>query len=174
MRFRDMLDTRAPAATLLVRLLVGGVFLTEGAQKFLYPVALGAGRFAKIGIPWPGIMGPLVAVVETVAGALLVLGLLTRLDAIVLAINISVAIVSTKLPILLGRNLGPFHLAKLERYGFWSMAHEARADWSMLLGALFLSIVGAGPWSLDHRLARASSGSHDRQRPTDLNPTPRP
>jgi putative oxidoreductase len=46
-----ILQTRAPAATVLVRLLAGAVFLSEGIQKFLFPVQLGAGRFAKIGIP---------------------------------------------------------------------------------------------------------------------------
>ena len=40
--------------------MVGTVFFLEGIQKFLYPEALGAGRFAEIGIPAPGVMGPLV------------------------------------------------------------------------------------------------------------------
>ena len=153
MHGRDVLATDAPAATILVRCLVGAVFLVEGIQKFLYPVALGAGRFAKIGIPAPDVLGPFVGVVETVGGALLILVLLTRPAALALVIDIGVAIVSTKLPILLGHDLGPFHLATLDRYGFWSMAHEARTDWSMLLGALFLLVVGAGPWSIDARLA---------------------
>jgi uncharacterized membrane protein YphA (DoxX/SURF4 family) len=48
-----LLTTNAPPATVLVRLIVGAVFLSEGIQKFLFPAALGAGRFAKIGIPWP-------------------------------------------------------------------------------------------------------------------------
>ncbi len=46
------------------------------------------------------------------------------------------------------------NLAKLARYGFWSMASEARTDWSMLMGSLFLLIVGAGASSLDAVLAR--------------------
>ncbi len=154
MNNRNLLDTHAPAATLLIRLLVGAVFLSEGIQKFLFPAALAAGRFARIGIPAPQIMGPFVGAVETAGGLLLLLGLLTRPAALLLAINISVAILSTKLPILLGHDLGPFRLGKLDRYGFWSMAHEARADWSMLLGCLFLIAVGAGPLSLDARLFR--------------------
>lgn len=154
MRVRDLFATHAPKATILIRLLIGAVFLSEGIQKFLYPAVLGAGRFAKIGIPAPELTGPFVGVVEIVAGSLVLLGLLTRPAAALLAIDISVAILSTKLPILLARDLGPFHLAKLDRYGFWSMAHEARTDWSMLLGSLFLLIVGAGAWSVDARLAR--------------------
>ena len=36
--------------------------------------------------------------------------------------------------------------------GFWATAHEARVDWSMLLGSVFLLLAGAGPWSIDARL----------------------
>lgn len=154
---RKMLDSEAPAATLLVRLSVGVVFLSEGLQKFMYAAELGAGRFVKIGIPWPEIMGPFVGVVEIVCGALVLAGLLTRFAAALLVIDMVVALVSTKLPILLGRDLLGFHVRKLPQYGFWSMAHEARTDWAMLLGALFLVVVGAGRWSVDARLARRRS-----------------
>jgi len=92
----------------------------------------------------------LVGACELVCGALLIIGLLTRLAAIVLLIDISVAIVSTKIPVLLGHGFWSFSLMKLPRYGFWSMMHEARTDFSMWLGLLFLLIVGAGKkWSLD-------------------------
>ncbi len=149
------LCTTAPPATLLVRLSVGAVFLSEGMQKFLFADAQGAGRFAKIGIPAPDIMGPFVGCVEIVCGALLLIGLLTRLAAIPLMIDISVAIISTKVPILLGHGFWRFSLPKLASYGFWSMAHEARTDFCMLLGSLFLLVVGAGKkWSLDARLTR--------------------
>jgi putative oxidoreductase len=141
--------SEAPASVLLIRLMVGGVFLTEGIQKFRYPGELGAGRFAKIGIPMPEVMGPFVGGVEIVCGGLLILGLLTRLAAVPLIINISTAIVSTKIPMLLGHGFWGFALAKLPRYGFLSMMHEARTDFSMLLGLLFLLIVGAGAWSAD-------------------------
>ncbi|KYF53611.1 DoxX family protein [Sorangium cellulosum] len=156
---RKILDTRAPGATLLIRLSVGAVFLSEGIQKFLYPADLGAGRFARIGIPWPELMGPFVAVVEAGCGALVLAGLFTRLAAAPLMAVMVVALVSTKLPILLGEDVLGFHVRKLSRYGFWSMAHEARTDWAMLLGALFLLIVGAGRWSLDARLARRRGGA---------------
>jgi putative oxidoreductase len=86
-------------------------------------------------------------------------GLLTRLAAIVLLIDISVAIVSTKIPVLLGHGFWGLSLMKLPRYGFWSMMHEARADFSMWLGLLFLVIVGAGRWSLDAALMRERAPS---------------
>jgi putative oxidoreductase len=148
----------AMRATVLVRLMVGGVFFLEGIQKFLYPEALGVGRFAKIGIPAPEVLGPFVGGVETICGALVLAGLLTRLAAIPLLINISVAILSTKIPILLGHGFWTFTLNKLPHYGFLSMMHEARTDFSMLLGLLFLLIVGAGAWSVDGWLARPGGG----------------
>jgi putative oxidoreductase len=149
--------TSAPASVILIRLLVGAVFLAEGIQKFLFPAEVGAARFAKIGIPAPDLMGPFVGVVEILGGSLLLLGLLTRLAAIPLIINMAVAIISTKIPILLGHGFWGFSLRQLPYYGFWGMAHEARTDFSMLLGSLFLLIVGAGAWSIDRWLVSKAS-----------------
>lgn len=125
---------------ILIRLATGAVFLSEGIQKFLFPAALGVGRFTKIGIPDPEIMAPFVGVVEIGCGTLLMLGLLTRLATVPLIIDMLVAIATTKIPILL-------------KSGFWAMAHEARTDFTMLLGCLFFLIVGAGRWSADAGLA---------------------
>jgi len=147
-----MLSSHASAATVLVRGLVGSVFLSEGIQKFLFPAELGAGRFAHIGIPAPNVMGPFIGVVEIMAGSLVLLGLLTRPAALVLLTDISVAILSTKIPILLGHEFWIFTLPNLQRYGFWSMAHEARVDFCMWLGCIFLAIVGAGALSIDRWL----------------------
>jgi len=143
------LASSAPASVVLIRLLVGGVFLSEGIQKFLFPGEVGAGRFARIGIPSPDVMGPFVGVVEILCGTLILLGLLTRLAAIPLIINMLVAILATKIPILLGHGFWGFSLRQLPYYGFWGIAHESRTDFSMLLGSLFLLIVGAGAWSID-------------------------
>jgi putative oxidoreductase len=156
-------STRAPASVLLIRVMVGIVFLTEGIQKFLYADELGAGRFVKIGIPAPEVMGPFVGAVEIVCGGLLLLGLLTRLAAIPLIINISVAILSTKIPMLLGHGFCGFALAKLPRYGFLSMMHEARTDFSMPLGLLFLLIVGAGACSVDARFGRKGETNREEK-----------
>jgi uncharacterized membrane protein YphA (DoxX/SURF4 family) len=157
---RRLLKTNAPAATVLMRLMVGGVFLVEGILKFLYPGELGAGRFAKIGIPSPEVMGPFVGGIEIVGGALVIIGLLTRFAAIPLLIDISVALVSTKMPILLGQGFWGFSLTKLPRYGLLSMLHEARTDLCMWLGLVFLLMVGAGrKWSLDARLPAPTQNS---------------
>jgi uncharacterized membrane protein YphA (DoxX/SURF4 family) len=133
---RRIISTTAPPSVILVRLLVGLVFLSEGIQKFLFPDALGVGRFIKIGIPAPEFMAPFVGVFEVGCGVLLIIGWLTRLAAIPLVIDILVAIATTKIPLLI-------------KSGFWAMAHEARTDVCMLLGSLFLLIVGAGLWSVD-------------------------
>jgi|HubBroStandDraft_6_1064221.scaffolds.fasta_scaffold89655_2 putative oxidoreductase len=155
MGWRNLLRTTVPGTTILVRFIVGlVVFFPEGLQKLIFPEILGAGRFANIGIPYPEIMGPFVGAVETICGMLVIVGLLTRLAAIPLIIIMIVAIVSTKVPILLGHDFWIFHVPKLPRYGFWSMAHEARDDFCMLLGSLYLLIEGAGAWSLDAFLGR--------------------
>ena len=156
MTWTDLMRTEASGWNIFVRFLVGLiVFLPEGIQKLIYPDVLGAGRFAKIGIPFPDAMGPFVGVVETVCGLLIILGLLTRLAAIPLIIVMIVALISTKLPILLGHDVWMFHLAQdIKRTGFWSMMHEARADLTMLLGCIYLLIVGGGRWSLDNALSR--------------------
>lgn len=143
--FRKLLATNAPAAVILIRLLVGAVFLSEGVQKFLFPDALGVGRFTKIGIPAPEFIAPFVGVCEIMCGVLLLIGLLTRFAAVTMAIDMLVAISTTKIPILLNE-------------GFWKMAHEFRTDYSMLLGSLFLLWVGAGRWSVDARLAESREG----------------
>lgn len=123
----------------------------------MYPTELAAGRFAKIGIPAPEVMGPFVGACETICGALIIVGLLTRFAALVLLIDISVAIISTKIPILLGHGIWDLTLPNLQRFGFWSMMHEARTDFSMWLGSLFLLIVGAGKLGLDPAFARRSN-----------------
>jgi uncharacterized membrane protein YphA (DoxX/SURF4 family) len=136
--------THAPWAVILLRMMVGAVFLSEGIQKFLFPAEVGAGRFAKIGFGSPEFVAQLVACFEITCGALVLLGLLTRLAVIPLIAIMLTAIYTTKIPIL-------------DNQGFWKMAHEARTDWSMLMGSLFLLIVGAGQWSIDVWLSRSRS-----------------
>src|SRR5918995_3510827 len=125
---RRVTQSTAPRTIVLVRLLVGAVFLSEGIQKFLFPDQHGVGRFVKIGLPVPDLLGPFVGTFEIVCGSLVLLGLLTRLAVIPLLVVMAVALATTKWPILAAQ-------------GFWHIAHEARTDWSMSLGALFLLVV---------------------------------
>ncbi len=131
----------APTSVLLVRALIGGVFVSEGVQKFVFPSTLGVGRFIKIGIPIPTVTAPFVGAVEMLCGLLLVVGLVTRLAVVPLIIDMLVAIATTKIPLLI-------------KSGFWEMAHEARTDYSMILGAVFLLFAGSGPVSADRWLNR--------------------
>jgi putative oxidoreductase len=148
--------TRAPAAVIVIRFVVGGIFLSEGVQKFLFPDLVGAGRFGRIGIPYPEIMAPLVGMVEMLGGTSLLAGLLTRMASAVLLVTMSVAIVSTKLPVLLGREIWGFSLPKLQQYGVWSVLHEARTDLLMIFCLMFLLLVGAGSLSLDAKIWRTA------------------
>ena len=127
---------RSAKAVLLIRILAGWVFLSEGIQKFLFPDSLGVGRFVKIGIPWPHMLAPFVGLVEIACGTLLLIGFLTRLATVPLLIDIAVALYSTK-------------IVGFAKNGFWGTLHEARTDVSMLLALLFLTLVGGGSLSLD-------------------------
>jgi len=140
MAFQKFLAAGGSPANFIIRLAVGAVFFLEGIKKFLFAEQWGAGRFARIGIPVPGLTAPFVGAVETVCGLLLLLGLCTRLASILLIIDISVAIATTKIPIFL-------------KSGFWPTEAEARTDFSMLMGLIFLFIVGAGPLSADKLIA---------------------
>ena len=140
MFWQRILASDAPAATIVLRLLVGAVFLLEGVKKFLFVGQWGARRFARIGIPDPQVLASFVGSIGVLCGLLLPVRLLTRLASIPLIIVIAVAILSAKLPILL-------------KNGLWPMEARARKDYSMLLGVLFLRLVGAGAWSVDAWLA---------------------
>jgi len=131
-----LLTTHAAAAVIIIRLMVGAVFISEGIQKFLNPAEVGSGRFEKIGIPSPQIVAPLVACFEIGCGTLVLAGAFTRLAVLPLIVIMLTAITTTKIPILMNE-------------GFWKLAHEARTDWSMLLASIFLLVVGGGAWSID-------------------------
>lgn len=159
-RLSRLASASGPRSAALIRLAVGAVFLSERLQKFLDPAARGAGRFAKIGLPEPTLLGLFVGSFEVVCGALVLVGALTRLAALPLMTIMLVALAATKWPILHDR-------------GFWDAAHEARTDWAMLLGSLFLMIAGSGPWSLDRLMFdRRGTRSDCRARPPAAEPPP--
>lgn len=138
--FQKILQTDNSGTTILIRLMVGAVFLSEGIQKFLFPSVLGAGRFAKIGLPSPEFLGGFVGSFEIICGVLILLGLFTRLASIPLMMIMLVAIATTKAEVF-------------AKEGFWEMLHGSRTDWAMLLGSIFLIIKGGGLYSLDNRLS---------------------
>lgn len=138
--------------SIFVRFSLAGVFIPEGLQKLIFPEILGAGRFASIGIPWPDFFGPLVGVLELLAGLLFLIGYASRAAAVPIIVIMIVAIISTKIPILLGREWWIFSLRDSDRYGFLSFTHETRTDWAMLMGAIFMLLSGSGRWSVDAQM----------------------
>jgi uncharacterized membrane protein YphA (DoxX/SURF4 family) len=138
-QLKKLLRTSNESTIILIRLIVGAVFLSEGIQKFLFPDKLGAGRFAKIGLPSPEVLGPFVGSFEITCGTLVLIGLLTRLASIPLIIIMLVAIATTKAEVL-------------AHDGFWEMMHGSRTDWAMLLGSIYLLIRGGGRWSIDQKI----------------------
>lgn len=133
--------SRASLSALIIRLMVGVVFSSEGLQKFLYPDELGSGRFAKIGIPFPETLGPTVGGVEMLCGLLIIAGFFTRYAVLPLMVVMLCALVSTKLPVLLGHEVFGFSRKELPRYGLLSMVHEARTDLCMICGLVYLWLV---------------------------------
>jgi uncharacterized membrane protein YphA (DoxX/SURF4 family) len=108
--------------TVLPRLIIGLVFLSEGIQKFLFPELTGAGRFEKIGFENPEFLAAFVASFEIICGALVLMGFTVRIAAIPLLIIMITALITTKIPILAEK-------------GFWSMAHESRTDFAITTGS---------------------------------------
>jgi len=122
--------------SLILRIVVGLLFLSEGIQKFLFPELVGVGRFESIGFSNPELLAYFVASFEVASGAMILTGLLTRLASIPLLTIMATAIVTTKIPILLN-------------HGFWKMAHDSRTDFAMTMLLIYLIIYGAGNLSVD-------------------------
>lgn len=137
--FQKIIYANNSKTNILIRFMVGAVFLSEGIQKFLFSDTLGTGRFAKIGLPLPEFLGSFVGSFEILCGALVLLGLFTRFASIPLIIIMLVAIATTKADVLATQ-------------GFWEMLHGSRTDWAMLLGSIFLLIKGGGLWSIEYKL----------------------
>lgn len=137
----------APRSTVLVRCMAGGVFLSEGILKFVYPNQ-GVGRFSKLGLPAPELTAHSIAALEIVGGTLLIAGLLTRLWAIPFIIEMIVAMLTTKIGLYLGTSPLPLP-PSLPKIGFWAVMHETRSDYAQLLSCAFLVFAGPGRWSVD-------------------------
>jgi len=139
MIFDSVNDNRA----LLVRIVVGLIFLTEGIQKYLFPELLGTGRFTTIGFGNPAFWAYFTATFEIICGTLVILGLITRVASIPLIIIMITAFITTKIPILVNK-------------GVWPWAHEYRTDFAMTLLLIYLLIYGSGGCSVDAKIAKTS------------------
>ena len=133
--------TKNDSRVIVIRIIVGLIFLSEGIQKFLFPELVGAGRFEKIGFSDPAFWAYFTGTAEIVCGSLILAGFMTRIAAIPLIIIMTVAFVTTKLPLVVNK-------------GFWQFAHEYRTDFAMTLLLVFLLVHGAGRWSVDNKLRK--------------------
>ena len=113
--------TQASGAVVLIRLYVGLIFVGEGILKFLRPETLGPGRFEKSGIPASTLLANLDGIFEIGCGVLILVGLLTRLAAVPMIVDMIGALAITKLPILWGN--APLYP---KEGGFWDFFHEGR------------------------------------------------
>jgi len=138
---KSNLLTTADTPTLIPRLIVGLIFLSEGLQKYVTPDATGPGRFIKIGFSNPSFWAYFTGSFEIACAILILIGLLTRFATIPLLIIMAVAFLKTKIPILIEK-------------GFWSFAHEYRTDFAMTLLLIYLLIYGGGNNSADKKLTR--------------------
>jgi putative oxidoreductase len=143
--FHRITFTQAPRAAIFIRLSIGLIFLTQGILKYTDP-NWGILRFTKIGFPFPDFTAHFVGSFEIICGLLVIIGLMTRLASVPLLIINLTAIATTKLP----------ELFRPEQ-GFWFMVSDARTDFAMLMGIVFLLIVGSGIWSVDARLPQSGT-----------------
>lgn len=134
--FRSIIAVDNDYKSLIPRIIVGLVFLSEGIQKYIMPEVVGSGRFEGIGFEHFEFLAYFVGTFEIICGILLLAGFMVRLSSIPLLIIMFTAIVSTKIPILMEQ-------------GFWVMAHTSRTDFAMTMMLIYLVIYGAGKYSLD-------------------------
>jgi len=131
-----ILDSPGDNRSLIVRLIVGLIFLSEGIQKFLYPELVGAGRFEEIGFSNPAFWAYFTASFEILCSVFILAGLLTRFASIPPLIIMITAFITTKWPLLVND-------------GFWSFAHAYRTDFAMTFLLIYLLIYDGGKWSIN-------------------------
>ncbi|HEX8244892.1 MAG TPA: DoxX family protein [Longimicrobium sp.] len=130
------LSRRVDLGLLILRVVVGIIFVAHGWQKVSGGLGNVGGMFGQMGVPMPGVTGPLVALLELLGGLALIFGLLTRLAALGLAIDM----------------LGAIALVHFKN-GFFMQNGGYEFALSLLGACLALMFTGAGAYSLDAAIA---------------------
>jgi putative oxidoreductase len=133
------LNRLAGFAPLVVRVIVGVIMSAHGWQKLMGGPANFAEGLAQLGVPLPGLMAWVVTFVELVGGILLIVGLFSRLAALLLTIEFIVIILRVKIHVPL---IAPPHSAYPGK----------ELDLALLAGFVVVLLMGPGRISLDHAL----------------------
>ncbi|MBN2862751.1 MAG: DoxX family protein [Bacteroidales bacterium] len=135
----QILNTEDDSKIIIIRLIVGLIFIIEGVLKYKMVQWLGPGRFTEIGFSDAFFWAYFTGAIEIICGLLILAGLFTRLASVPLLIIMITAFITTKLPVL-------------STEGFWIFSHEYSIDFSLTLLLILLIIYGGGKWSLDLKL----------------------
>ena len=132
----QILNTGDDNKIIVLRLIVGLIFIAEGIQKYLFLQILGPGRFQDIGFTHAYFWAFFTGAFEIFCGILILFGLLTRIASIPLLIIMITALLTTKLPLL-------------NTKGLWTFLHEYNTDFALTMLLILLIIYGSGKWSVD-------------------------
>ena len=131
-----ILGTGNDNKTILIRIIVGLIFISEGILKYKQVQWLGPGRFTDLGFTNPFFWAYFTGAIEILCGTLVLSGLVTRLASVPLLIVMLTAFFATKLPII-------------DTRGIWTFLHEYTTDFALTLLLILLLIQGGGKWSVD-------------------------
>jgi len=133
---------------LLIRLYWGWQFATDGWGKLTHLDHVAA-FFAQLGLPAPGVTAMGVASIELAGGILLAVGLFTRVTALLLFINMTVAFWTAEKSAFLGVISNPDKFQAADAYNYW-------------FAALLILVFGPGLFALDAFLGRKASPNRRR------------
>lgn len=148
-QFHSTFDRFRPAAPLVLRVVLGGLFIRHGIDKFDTGISMVEGAFRGWGVPAPALTAPVTAVTEIVAGTALVVGIGTRVAAMLLSVVMIGALIYVKI------DLGIISSEPMP---------GAELDLALLAGLVTVIVLGPGRYSLDHQIgidARATREPRD-------------